>query len=706
MERTGDERTGDERMGGERMDVARVDVVEMGIAEMLAALEAGAVTSVELVCAYLNRIAYYDRTGLCLHAIAVLDPSCLEQAAASDARRRAGQAGPLEGVPFTVKDSYKVKGLTVASGSPALAELVANDDAASVAQLRAAGAVLLGKTNMPPMAAGGMQPGLYDYARSPYHPQYLTAAYGSGSSSGSGTATAASFCAFGMAEETVSSGRAPASNNSLVAYTPSRGVLSIRGNWPLRPTCDVVVPHTRTVADLLVLLDVLAVEDPDRSGDFWRQQSAVALPSPEQVLPKPVSRPRRGRLDGLRIGVPRLFIGEDAEPIDPPAIRRSVRALWDRAAADLRSLGAEVVEVDFPVVSNYEEDRPSAEGLAARGLVPANWRTLEGGTVTAMALDGFLRDNADPNLHSWADVDGDTVFPVDDAPVPVWITRARGGFDWQRLAELVKQGLPATYDDVPDLAHLLRGLERARKQDLEDWMAASGLDLVVFPAAGDVGRVDLFTRPESLESASRNGVVYSTGNRVIRHLGIPTVTVPMGFMADIQMPVGLTFAGAAYSDDALLDCAAAYEGATRRRQPAFLTPTLPSNQIDPTPGAGGAAPVAPGGATATGGSPDSREGGQVASAPTVSIGARGRSWHVQVRLGGVASERGVDEADARVWADGHILRPTGEPGVFAGTVSLARKRLTPEMMIVAAPTRATASLTIAPLPESPLPAGE
>jgi amidase len=74
--------------------VNRIDVAELSIAEMLEALEAGTVTSVELVCAYLNRIAYYDRTGLCLHAIAVLEPTCLEQAGASDACRRAGLAGP------------------------------------------------------------------------------------------------------------------------------------------------------------------------------------------------------------------------------------------------------------------------------------------------------------------------------------------------------------------------------------------------------------------------------------------------------------------------------------------------------------------------------------------------------------------------------------------------------------------------------------
>ncbi|WES63835.1 amidase [Microbacter sp. GSS18] len=651
----------------------RIDVVEMSIQDMRAALETGAVTSVDLVCAYLNRIAYYDRTGLCLHAIAVLNPDCLAEAAESDRRRRDGEAGPLEGVPFTVKDSYKVKGMTVASGSPALAELVATEDAASVALLRAAGAVLLGKTNMPPMAAGGVQPGLYDYARSPYNPDYLTAAYGSGSSNGSGTATAASMCAFGMAEETVSSGRSPASNNALVAYTPSRGVISIRGNWPLRPTCDVVVPHTRTVGDLLAVLEVLAAEDPDRTGDFWRQQTTVALPVPEEVLPRPLVRPRPERLEGLRIGVPKLYIGEDPVPQDPPAIRPSVRALWDRAAEHLRALGAEVVEVDFPVVSNYEEDRPDAEGLAARGLVPPTWRLIEGGPVTAMALDEFLRVNGDPALSSWADVDGDTVFPIADAPIPVWITRARGGFDWQRLAELVKQGLPAAYGDVPGLSHLLEGLEQARVQDFEQWMSRTGLDLVVFPAAGDVGRDDLFTRVESREAASRNGVVYSNGNRVIRHLGIPTVTVPMGCMADTQMPVGLTFAGPAYSDDRLLDYASAYEGATRERVAAFLTPTLPSNQIE---------------------SRDASAGEPAEVAHEVEIARGARSWDITVRVAGRP-----DAPDAEVWADGHILRPVaGERGTYAGAVSLARARLFDEVMVLVKHGPHGAALSFAPLP--------
>ncbi|WP_256369563.1 amidase [Nesterenkonia sp. NBAIMH1] len=646
------------------------DVVEMSIAEMLHALKAGELTSVDLVCAYINRIAWFDRTGLCLNAVPVLNPEALAEAEASDARRRSGRAGPLEGVPFTVKDSYMAAGLTVASGSPALKDLVAQADAATVALLRQAGAVLIGKTNMPPMAAGGIQPGVYGYPRSPYNPQYIAAAYGSGSSSGSAVSVAASFCAFGMAEETVSSGRSPASNNSVVAYTPSRGVISIRGNWPLRPTCDVVVPHTRTVEDLLHLVGVLAAEDEETAGDFWREQRVIDLPSPAEVFPEPVLRERPERLDGLRFAVPRMYIGRDDDLLVPPAMRPTVRALWEQAASDLRSLGAEVVETDFPAVSNYEEDRPGADGLPARGLVPAQWRDIEGGTITAMALDSFLRRNGDPTLNTWADVDAESVFPSDDAPTHVWITRARGGFDWQRLSELTKAGLPSTYDDVPGIEHLLQGLEEARTRDFEEWMLREGLDGVVFPAVGDVGRDDLFSRPESLDHASQNGVVYSNGNRVIRHLGIPTVTVPMGFMADIQMPVGLTFAGPAYSDDTLLTHALAYEKASRRRQKAFLTPTLASSQIAPTPARG-----------------------QEPISFTVRIESDGPFWSVTVRLGGGAVE------GAHAWADGHILEPEdGQPDLFRGRVSRARKRLAPHML-VAVKAAAGATFSLEELPQ-------
>ncbi|SPH19626.1 Glutamyl-tRNA(Gln) amidotransferase subunit A [Ascidiaceihabitans donghaensis] len=138
-----------------------MEVVEASIADLRHALETGAATCVDLVTTYLDRIAKYDRDGPCLNAVPVMNPDALCDAKAADARRRNGQvSGPLDGIPYTAKNSFKAKGMTVAAGSPAFAELVATDDAFAIAQLRRAGAILIGLTNMPPMANAGMQRGL------------------------------------------------------------------------------------------------------------------------------------------------------------------------------------------------------------------------------------------------------------------------------------------------------------------------------------------------------------------------------------------------------------------------------------------------------------------------------------------------------------------------------------------------------------------
>jgi amidase len=105
-------------------------------------------------------------------------------------------------------------------------------------------------------------------------------------------------------------------------------------------------------------------------------------------------------------------------------------------------------------------------------------------------------------------------------------------------------------------------------------MACLGLDAVIFPAVADVGPADMDVNPASADLGWRNGVWVANGNLAIRHLGIPTVTVPMGTMADIGMPVGLTFAGRAYDDVALLQYAAAFESLAPRRNPPPRTPPL------------------------------------------------------------------------------------------------------------------------------------
>ena len=128
--------------------------------------------------------------------------------------------------------------------------------------------------------------------------------------------------------------------------------------------------------------------------------------------------------------------------------------------------------------------------------------------------------------------------------------------------------------DIPDLAEGVRGLEETRRIDVDAWMDANGLDAVVFPAVADVAPVDMDVNPASADIGWRNGVWVANGNLAIRHLGIPTVTVPMGVLPDIGMPVGLTFAGRWHDDVALLRLAAAFEATGARRIPPPRTPPL------------------------------------------------------------------------------------------------------------------------------------
>jgi Asp-tRNA(Asn)/Glu-tRNA(Gln) amidotransferase A subunit family amidase len=560
---------------------SELNLVEASIPSLRHALTTGSITSVALVALYLRRIATYDTRGPTLNSIPLLSPSVFDDAAASDDRRAAGlPSRPLEGIPYTIKDSYKAAGLTVASGSPAFKDLVAMEDAFTVAKLREAGAILLGKTNMPPMAAGGMQRGVYGRAESPYNLSYLTSAFASGSSNGSATSTAASFAAFGMAEETVSSGRSPASNNGLVAYTPSRGVISIRGNWPLYLTCDVVVPHARCVGDLFEVLDVIVQGDAVARGDFWRWQSFIQIPDVETVRPRAyLELADKDALRGKRIAVPRMYIGKVDEGVKPVTTRQSVIALWESARKDLESLGAEIIETDFPLVSNYEKVTFPGQIAHVEGF-PSGWNDIERGAMIALAWDDFLRANGDPACADLSSVDVAQICPP-YAPndVQVKYSEAKNAI---RYAELV-QHLRSTPSllSLPGLEQALLALEAARKRDLEDWMDAQRLDLVVFPANGDIGRADADVDDESARHAWQNGVKYSNGNRALRHLGVPTVTVTMGLMADTGMPVGLTFAGRAYADNELLKCAYAFETASGRtlRQAPTLTPPLPSDSI-------------------------------------------------------------------------------------------------------------------------------
>ncbi|WP_209324019.1 amidase [Brevibacterium renqingii] len=574
--------------------MTKFDAVEASIAQLRTALEDGSTTSVELVEAYQDRISAFDGpdTQTKLNSVIVENPQALAEAAASDERRAAGRTlGPLDGIPYTAKDSYMVAGLTVASGSPAFADLVAQKDAFTIERLRAGGAICLGLTNMPPMANGGMQRGLYGRAESPYNAEWLTSAFASGSSNGSGTATTASFAAFGLGEETWSSGRAPASHNALIAYTPSRGVISVRGNWPLVPTMDVVVPHTRTMADLCEVLDVIVADDAETRGDFWRVQPWVEIPAASAVRPDSYAallptdaRAAASALAGKRLGVPRMYINADPEAGTNPHggiggptgqridTRASVMELWEAARRDLEAAGAEVVETDFPVVSNYEGDRPGAPTIRTRGLVSSDYLDREINDLSSWAWDDFLAANGDPKLSSLAQVDGQQIFPHPQGALPDRYT----GFDDDiaTYPEQVRTNGYSSLTEIPELETGVRGLEETRRLDLEKWMDELGLDAVVFPAMADVGPADMDVNEASADLGWRNGTWVANGNLVPRHLGIPSVTVPMGTMADTGIPVGLTIAGRGWDDTALIEIAAAFEATGDRREAPPRTPRL------------------------------------------------------------------------------------------------------------------------------------
>ncbi|OLT51968.1 amidase [Corynebacterium sp. CNJ-954] len=588
------------------------DVTGKSIAELRSDLEDGTTTAVELVEAYLARIRQFDRPdpargdglasdgGVPLNAVIVDNPDALDDARASDDRRRAGTTlGPLDGIPYTAKESYLARGLTASAGSPAFADLVAQKDAFTIERLRDGGAILLGLTTMPPMANGGMQRGLHGRAESPYNPDYLTSAFASGSSNGSGSATTAEFAAFGLGEETWSSGRAPASCNALCAYTPSRGVISTRGNWPLVPTMDVVVPHTRSMADMAEVLDVVVADDHTTRGDFWRMQPWIDIPASSEIRPSSYRDVADGShgLTGVRFGIPTMYVNADEAAgtggdrtgdvgVGGPMGQRittspAVIAVWETVRADLEAAGATVIEVDFPAVTNYEGDRPGASTISTRGLVSADYLDLEVGALAAWSWEDFLQANGAPSFHSLTDVDGTRIFPHPEGALP----DRYDGFDddiatYPSLIARLGYTGPADLTDNSSFGLLpdgVRGLEETRRVDLENWMDDLGLDAVIFPAMADIGPADADTDPSSADAAWRNGVWVATGNLVPRHLGIPTVTVPMGITADKGMPVGLTIAGRAWDDNRLLRFGAEIEATaparTRRTPPERTTPT-------------------------------------------------------------------------------------------------------------------------------------
>jgi amidase len=542
-----------------------------GIATVRADLRAGRTTSRVLATDISSRLAALDDRAAgrpSLRAVAVRDPALSANAEILDAERAGGSVrGPLHGVPYTVKASFAVEGLPNTAGSPAFADLVATADSVVVGRLRAAGALLVGETTMPPMAIGGGQAGLYGRTRSPYAPEWLAAAWHSGSSIGSAVSVAAGLCSFGIGEETVSSGRSPASNNALVAYTPSWGVVPSTGNWPLHPYRDVVVPHTLDVADLR---DVLAVVAGTDRRDVWQRQDAVDVSPATGVAQRlGLALSASGSLDGIRLGIPRLYLGEDHGDVAGIPLRPSIHALWNGASARLSGAGVELVSVDFPLVEAYEERSASGATLRGEGLLSDDWTRFELSDLLTAAWQEHLDLFGDG--RRLCDVDPALLRPtppgaLDDMagdPHP-----GRDAFDFRAVLRAVP--LPA--ERIADIARpALQGLVRARQRFFDTWVEEHRLDAVIFPANSDIGRWESDVDLVAARASWADGTLFSSMNHVLRRVGLPSVTVPMGIMADTGIPVGLTLVSRAYDDERLLDLAQLVEAVL----PARVAPPLP-----------------------------------------------------------------------------------------------------------------------------------
>jgi amidase len=207
--------------------------------------------------------------------------------------------------------------------------------------------------------------------------------------------------------------------------------------------------------------------------------------------------------------------------------------------------------------------------------VPAEFFDAEIWDLSMWSWDSFLAAIGQSGLDALAKVDGNQIFPAPDGALP----DRYGSFDIS-LVEYVER---AQSDGISDPftgpnANLFRAgleaLETTRKLDLEEWLAAGGFTAAIFPTLTDVAPADADTNEASADIAWRNGVWVATGNLAMRHLGIPTLTIPMGTASDIGMPFGATLAGAAYSDATLLEIACALAALGERRTAPQLTPEI------------------------------------------------------------------------------------------------------------------------------------
>ncbi|SFO53851.1 amidase [Bradyrhizobium sp. Ghvi] len=515
------------------------------MSDIIEALADGRITATALTRAYLARIAAYDRAGPMLNSVRTLNPDALAIAGKLDGTKPSASR-PLAGVPILVKDNIATSDQQpTTAGSLALEGARARRDATVIKLLRKAGAVILGKANLTEfsnMFALGMPDGyssLGGQVKNPYAPTLMDdrgipVVTPGGSSAGSAVAVAAGLCAASVGTETSGSLLFPAGQNGLVTVKPTVGLISRAGIVPIAHSLDTAGPMTRNVRDAAMLLNVLAAKDP-RDPATERQKRPADY----------TADLARDALKGARIGVP----SDPADPLNDPFYGR-LSSEWTKVTTDainvLEDLGAVIVRAGMP-----ERGWMSGPGTIMAVL---NRNPLSGnkGQAVAQRIVCIYELKRDLNLYlkDWAiDTDMKTISDIVAFNAANAEKAMRFGQDLFLAADLTRGDLREREYKFAVAMDFLS----ARTRGMDAYMNQHKLDAVLFPG--------------------------SEGAAIAARAGYPSVMVPCGLVSGVgdketpDYPLGITFAGRAWSEHKLLRLAYAYEQATNMRK---APPGLPA----------------------------------------------------------------------------------------------------------------------------------
>jgi amidase len=497
---------------------APFNVVGTTIAETQQAIRDGRTTCRAILEQYLRRIAAYDQmpiNGLRLNSIVTLNPDALAEADACDRNFQSTHTlPPLGGIAVLIKDNYDTRNLQTTGGSLAMKGFLPQSDATMVARLRAAGAIVLAKTNMAEWAFSPYvtESSIAGITRNPYDLTRVPA----GSSGGTAAAVAASLGESGLGSDTGNSIRGPSSHNDLVGIRPTIGLTSRAGIIPLFAHNDVGGPMARSVADAAALLTVLAGPDP--------ADPITALAADHSHVDYAQSLDRHG-LRGARIGVYREYFST-------PETDPEIKSLTEAAIKTMQSEGAVIVD-NFTI--------PNEKALE---------QNLWCGDFEA-DLNAYLVKHPNAPYHDLKSIVASGLY------LPYIGEEIRGAIAPPKSDDR-RAPCPDVYHDAPKIAF---------RNALTAAMTAQHIDAIVYPTWSNAPRkVGDVSSP-----AGDNSQVLSP------QTGFPAVTVPMGFTHD-TLPAGLTFLGPAFSEATLIRYAYDFEQTVQRRKDPPLFPKLPDNE--------------------------------------------------------------------------------------------------------------------------------